>query len=114
MIDEWIGLTTTYNRIHEQPEDVTPPVLALRDLVQALDRAVADAYGWSDLQLDHEFRETALGLRYTISESATTEVLDRLLELNHARHADEVRRGLHTGRSRKGSRRSAGVGQIKM
>ena len=33
--------------------------------------------------------ETKQGLRYTISEAARREVLDRLLALNHQRHAEE-------------------------
>jgi hypothetical protein len=33
--------------------------------------------------------------RYTLSPVARQEVLDRLLELNHAHYADEVARGLH-------------------
>jgi hypothetical protein len=35
-----------------------------------------------------------LGVRFTIAESARKEVLARLLQLNHERHADEVRSGL--------------------
>lgn len=89
------GLTPIYNRVHEHPDDQTPEIAELRSLRCKLDRAVADAYGWTDLELDHDFRETPLGLRYTISEAVKVDVLDRLLELNHERYADEVRRGLH-------------------
>ncbi len=60
-----------------------------------MDRAVATAYGWSDLALGHGFHETKQGLRYTISETARRTVLDRLLALNHERYAEEVRQGLH-------------------
>jgi hypothetical protein len=98
------GLTKVYNRVHEQPEDTSERIEELRRLRRELDRAVADAYGWTDLELDHDFRETPLGLRYTISEAVTTEVLDRLLELNHARYAEEVAQGLHgkkTGKSKR-------------
>ena len=35
------------------------------------------------------------GIRFTISESARREVLARLLKLNHERHAEEVKQGLH-------------------
>src|SRR5207247_1258505 len=88
------GLTAFYNRVHEHPDDQTPEVAELRSLRCKLDQAVAGAYGWTDLELDHDFRETPLGLRYTISEAVKVDVLDRLLELNHERYADEVRRGL--------------------
>ena len=35
-------------------------------------------------------------MRYTLGPAARTEVLDRLLELNHERYAEEVAAGLHT------------------
>ena len=34
-------------------------------------------------------------MRFTLSEAARCEVLDRLLALNHERHAEELRQGLH-------------------
>jgi len=60
-----------------------------------MDEAVAVAYGWSDLALEHGFHHTKQGLRYTISEAARREVLGRLLTLNHQRYAAEVAAGLH-------------------
>src|SRR5438046_7382669 len=60
-----------------------------------MDKAVAVAYGWTDLDLGHGFHETKQGVRYTISEPARREVLARLLKLNHERYAEEVRQGLH-------------------
>ena len=60
-----------------------------------MDRAVADAYGWSDLDLGHGFHQTKQGLRFTISEPARRGVLARLLRLNHERYAEEVAQGLH-------------------
>lgn len=50
-----------------------------------MDNAVAKAYGWDDIDLGHGFHETKQGLRFTISEVARREVLQRLLELNHER-----------------------------
>ncbi len=104
MLDQDQGLTTIYNRVNEHPEDQHPAIVELRDLRRELDRAVADAYGWQDLPLVHDFLETPLGLRYTIDDATKTEALDRLLELNHARHAEEVARGLHAGKA-KGARK---------
>jgi hypothetical protein len=60
-----------------------------------MDRAVAAAYGWDDLDLEHGFHETAQGVRFTLSEPARREVLARLLKLNHERYEEEVRMGLH-------------------
>jgi hypothetical protein len=95
------GLTQIYNHVHEQPEDTTEPIEELRRLRRELDRAVTDAYGWTDTDLVHDFRETPLGLRYTISDVTKTEILDRLLELNHTQHAQEVTQGLHDKPKRK-------------
>jgi hypothetical protein len=76
-----------------------------------MDYAVAAAYGWNDLippapltkgGLNHDFYETKQGLRYTISETARREILDRLLQLNFDRYAEEEQRGLHDKKKGKG------------
>jgi hypothetical protein len=41
------------------------------------------------------FRPAGCDLRYTIGPWAQREILDRLLELNHERYAEEVAKGLH-------------------
>ncbi|GAC1366471.1 MAG: hypothetical protein NVSMB44_30230 [Ktedonobacteraceae bacterium] len=87
------GLTKTYNRFHN-PDEQAADIIRLRELHREMDEAVARAYGWGDLSLEHGFHETKQGLRYTISEAARREVLDRLLLLNHERHVQEVRAGL--------------------
>ena len=48
------GLTKTYNRFHD-PEERDPDILRLRELHAAMDRAVLDAYGWTDIPTDCEF-----------------------------------------------------------
>ena len=48
------GLTKTYNRFHD-PDERDPDILKLRELHAAMDRAVLDAYGWSDIPTDCEF-----------------------------------------------------------
>lgn len=88
------GVTTIYNRFHDTHES-SPDIQKLRDLHVEMDRAVAAAYGWSDLDLGHGFHVTKQGTRFTISESARREVLARLLKLNHERYAEEVAQGLH-------------------
>lgn len=82
------GLTATYNRFHN-PEDKAADIRELRRLHTEMDMAVTAAYGWSDLELGHDFHETAQGVRYSISESARREVLSRLLKLNHERYEEE-------------------------
>ncbi len=95
------GLTKTYNRFHN-PQESSHDIEQMRALHVEMDRAVAAAYGWTDLHLAHGFHETKQGLRFTISEAARREVLDRLLRLNHERYAEEVAQGLHD----KGSKRN--------
>jgi hypothetical protein len=82
------GLTATYNRFHN-PREVSEDITTLRALHVEMDQAVAASYGWNDLELGHDFRETKQGLRYTVSEIAKREVLDRLLARNHECSAQE-------------------------
>jgi len=95
------GLTKTYNRFHN-PEETAADIQQLRSLHIEMDNAVAAAYGWQDIDLGHDFHQTKQGLRYTISETARREVLDRLLLLNHERYAEEVAQGLHDKGKKKG------------
>jgi hypothetical protein len=83
------GLTATYNHFHN-PEETAEDIGQLRTLHVEMDNAVASAYGWTDLDLGHGFHETRQGIRFTMSEAARREVLDRLLALNHERHAAEI------------------------
>jgi len=94
MLTRQEGLTKTYNRFHD-PDESAEDIATLRRLHIEMDAAVAAAYGWHDLDLGHGFYETRQGMRYTTSEEARREVLDRLLALNHERHAAEVAVGLH-------------------
>jgi hypothetical protein len=89
------GLTDTYNLFHD-PDESSSDIQNLRDLHVEMDHAVAAVYGWTDLDLGHGFNETKQGVRFTISEAARREVLQRLLELNHERYAEEVKQGLHS------------------
>ena len=70
-------------------------VVVLRTLHQKMDEAVLEAYGWSDIDLRHDFYEVDYlpendRVRYTIHPEARKEILKRLLELNHKIHAEEV------------------------
>ncbi|MEG4289467.1 restriction endonuclease [Microcoleus sp. C2C3] len=101
MLSRQEGLTKTYNRFHNADETAAD-IQQLRELHVEMDNAVAAAYGWQDIDLGHDFHETKQGLRYTISETARREVLDRLLLLNHERYAEEVAQGLHDKGKKKG------------
>lgn len=103
LLKRLIGLTEFYNLIHDKWE-TSPDIVEMRLLRVQLDKAVSLSYGWQDLELVHNFYDTKQGLRFTISEAARREVLDRLLELNHERYAEEVAAGLHDKKPAKAQR----------
>jgi hypothetical protein len=92
-------------------------ILKLRKLHIELDTTVRDAYGWSDLDLAHDFYEVETlpendRVRYTISPSARKELLKRLLRLNHERAAEEAANVVVTkGPSKKRNKAKTGGGQ---
>ncbi|WP_199306927.1 type IIL restriction-modification enzyme MmeI [Pseudanabaena sp. FACHB-2040] len=110
MLTRQEGLTKIYNRFHD-PTQTDSDIQTLRDLHIQMDNAVAAAYGWHDLDLAYGFHETKQGLRFTISETARREVLDRLLELNHQRYAEEVAQGLHDKKGKGKGKKAEGRGQ---
>ena len=99
MVNEWIGLTTLYNRIHDSTNQ-DRDIRQMRALHRDLDHAVQAAYGWDDLDLDHGFHNVrGAGVRYTFAPETADEILDRLLELNRDRYQAEVAAGLHQNRA---------------
>ena len=104
------GSNLVYALIHN-PEENAADIVQLRRCITELDRAVATAYGWGDIDLGHDFRETRQGVRFTISETARREVLDRLLTLNRQRYAEEIAAGLHDKKKGKGRRGKGNKGK---
>jgi hypothetical protein len=103
-----VGLTGLLNKVHDRTDTGTH-VVAFRDVSCELDQAVASAYGWPDLDLNHAFHEVPNlpgndRTRFTISEPARIEVLRRLSELNKQRYEEEVAQGLHDKKNLKGTR----------
>ncbi len=83
------GLTSLYNKFHD-PACNDEDVGVLRSLMAEMDRATLAAYEWSDLQPEHGFHTLVEGVRFSMQDSLRAEILDRLLALNHTRHAAEV------------------------
>jgi methylase of polypeptide subunit release factors len=110
MLGRRLGLTKIYNLVSNQREH-SEDVQRLRQLHGELDQAIAEGYGWSDLNLTHGFYETRHGVRHTFASSARAEILDRLLELNHERYRKEVAAGLHVKKSGARRRKPKAVGQ---
>ena len=97
------GMTKTYNRFHD-PYENDSDIVKHRELHAAMDRAVLDAYGWTDIPTDYEFLldyeidEATWGrkkkpYRYRWPDPVRDEVLARLLALNAERAAEEARAG---------------------
>src|SRR6185437_8104098 len=99
-----------YNRFHTDTERDSR-IVGLRALQHEMDAAVARAYGWDDLDLEHGFHEVPYlpendRVRFTISETARVEVLRRLSELNRQRYEEEVAQGRHAGATPRASTRA--------
>ena len=122
------GLTKTYNRFHD-PDERDPEIDKLRELHDAMDRAVLDAYGWAEIPtdceflLDYEIDEEEGGTkkkpwRYRWPDEVRDEVLARLLELNAERAAEEERSGVAAAKkagrkpARKRAAQAAGMGDL--
>jgi len=87
------GLTAIYNRFND-PREVDPGILNLRDLHGRMDHAVLEAYGWGNLKLEYGFypdfeptededgEPVKVHLRYRWPNSLREEVLGCLLDLN--------------------------------
>jgi hypothetical protein len=95
-----IGLTECYNRFHDESV-VDPDIVNLRHAHIQMDQLVLSAYGWSGFDLEHDFRRTQLGVRFTISESARRKILDLFLGLNHERRAEEIAEEMLIGKQPK-------------
>jgi hypothetical protein len=103
MVDNDEGLTKTYNRFHD-PDERSNAIGELRRLHDAMDHAVLDAYGWTDLRPTCDFeleweddeneangraRRRKKPWRYRWPEEVRDEVLARLLALNKERAEQE-------------------------
>ena len=102
MVEKHEGMTKTYNRFHDIYE-TDSRIVELRERHAAMDRAVLNAYGWTDIStncefiLDYEIDEATWGrkkkpYRYRWPDTVRDEVLARLLALNAERAADEAGR----------------------
>ncbi|MEU6771729.1 DNA methyltransferase [Streptomyces sp. NPDC046759] len=98
-----LALTPLSQSIHS-PKESTADIVKLREIHRRIDHAVLASYGW-DVDLEYGFHETRRGTRYTMSSKAQIKILDLLLQLNHKRYEEEVKRGEHTPEAKR--RRSA-------
>lgn len=111
MIERDEGMTDIYNCFHD-PDERDRRIAKLRDLHAAMDRAVLDAYGWTDIPVDCEFlldhepdEEEAQSRkkkpwRYRWPNPVRDDVLARLLALNAERAREERLSGAIRGKPR--------------
>lgn len=92
MLRREFGLTHLYNLVNDPQitEASEPDIARMRAIHVELDNEVLNAYGWSDITLDHGFHTYRQMQRWTVSPAARVEILDRLLEENHRRAAEEA------------------------
>jgi hypothetical protein len=102
-----LSLTKLYKLVNDSDivDSADPDVARLREIHVAVDEAVLEAYGWSEIPLDYGFHTYRDVEWWTVSPVARIAILDRLLEENHRRAAEEA---LATKPTRKqGSRKKA-------
>lgn len=93
MLGRSLGLTGLYNLVNDPTVTADTEVSRLREIHMDIDHAVMEAYGWTDVPLDHGFHTYRQMERFTVSPAARVEILDRLLEENHRRAALEAQNG---------------------
>ena len=107
--DHECGLTDVMNAVHSRGNH-DARIVELRSLFETIDRHVAEAYGWADLDILYDFHElnaTSGGAqwRYSISERIREELLRRLVALNKAQHEEDLETATDVGKSGRGKGR---------
>lgn len=94
-VERSLGPTDLYNCVHDCKER-DGDIQKLREIHVELDQSVAIAYGWQDVDLNHDFHGTKHGVRFTVGDLARRQVLGRLLKLNHTLYKAEGTDGRRT------------------
>lgn len=108
MIETQQGLTQTYNKL----KDATchdAPIIEVRRLHEEMDRAVLDAYTWTDIKVPPYCPATPA--EHKALEHFQNEVIDRLFVLNAERAEEERRQGLGDGKKGKQKCRAKKAGK---
>ncbi|GAB3523536.1 Eco57I restriction-modification methylase domain-containing protein [Arthrobacter monumenti] len=93
MVRRQLGLTALYNLVNDPTVTSDVDVARIREIHAEIDHSMLDAYGWTDIPLDHDFHTYRQMERFSLSPAARVEILDRLLEENHRRAGLEPKRG---------------------
>jgi hypothetical protein len=117
MVETDQGLTKTYNALKD-PTNTDPRIVELRRLHEQMDRAVLDAYGWTDLAVP-PFCPTTPAEQAALA-SFQDAIIDRLYILNAERAKEEQLLGAADakGKAKKGAgkkgKKTPAVGQGEM
>jgi len=110
MMENDEGLTGVYNKLHD-PEMVNDEITTLRVMHRKMDHLVLEEYGWSDINLEYDYREFGNAIRFTISKENKAELIKRLVNLNgeiekeeNAKSVKKVSTGAGVGSKQVGSR----------
>jgi MoaA/NifB/PqqE/SkfB family radical SAM enzyme len=95
-----VGLTDIYN-LYNSTFCFDQDIVQLRALQRDLDHKMCEMFGWDDIDLDHNFYPVPYlpehdCIRFTISEFARSEILQRLSRLNSLKHQDELNQSLRS------------------
>jgi hypothetical protein len=84
MLRRDLGLTKLYNLVNDPDiaDSSDADIARMRKIHVDLDRAVMDAYGWGEVELNHGFHTYRQVQRWTVSPAARVKILDRLLAEN--------------------------------
>jgi methylase of polypeptide subunit release factors len=111
LLSRKVGLTKLLQLLEQGDPD--PQLEKLREAHVEMNQAVLEAYGWGDLLASHSFERSKKGVVYVIPQKTREEILERLLKLNHERHAEEVAAGLHEDGKAKGKSKAKSTGAKK-
>jgi type I restriction-modification system DNA methylase subunit len=106
MVDTNQGLTQTYNQLKDRRCE-EPRILALRKLHEEMDRAVLDAYGWTDLEVPPFCPKVPD--EQGVLEQFQDAVIDRLFVLNAERAEEEKRLAAKPTNGKKATRVKGGL-----
>ncbi len=98
MRERSIGVGAFMNMLHDESCSDSR-VFGLRSALKELDGAIFESYGWSDLEIEYQFRIIGKGKRLGLTPSLAKEVMNRLKALNIAYSKAESSVETHRRRS---------------
>lgn len=89
MRERSIGVGAFMNMLHDE-RCSDSRIFGFRSALKELDGAIFQMYGWSDLEIEYQFRVIGKGKRLGLTPNLAKEVMNRLKNLNIAYSKDEL------------------------